>query len=75
MIFICRLFELFGQESNAKLLARESAPLQGIGPQNCLAFSVDGSKLATGGLVSNNFSCCRFLLFDFVLRFLFETFI
>ncbi|XP_061996515.1 SEC12-like protein 1 [Rosa rugosa] len=46
----CKLFELYGPESNAKLLARESAPLQGIGPQKCLAFSVDGSKLATGGL-------------------------
>lgn len=54
MIFVYRLFELHGQDSNVKLLARESAPMQGIGPQKCLAFSVDGSKLATGGLVSNN---------------------
>ncbi|KAI5344381.1 PREDICTED: SEC12 [Prunus dulcis] len=46
----CKLFELYGQESNAKLLAKELAPLKGIGPQKCLAFSVDGSKLATGGV-------------------------
>ncbi|XP_050386617.1 SEC12-like protein 1 [Argentina anserina] len=45
----CKLFELYAQDSNVKLLARESVPLRGIGPQKCLAFSVDGSKLATGG--------------------------
>lgn len=54
------MFELYGQESNAKLLAKELAPLKGIGPQKCLAFSVDGSKLATGGVVSNNLYYCPF---------------
>ncbi|KAM2695250.1 hypothetical protein EV1_039779 [Malus domestica] len=47
---VCKLFELYGQESTAKLLAKELPPLEGIGPQKCLAFSVDGSKLATGGV-------------------------
>ncbi|EXB58483.1 SEC12-like protein 1 [Morus notabilis] len=45
----CKLIELYGHKSNAKILAKELPPLQGVGPQNCLAFSVDGSKLATGG--------------------------
>lgn len=47
-----RLFELYGNETNMKLLAKELAPLQGIGPQTCITFSVDGSKFAAGGSVS-----------------------
>ncbi|XP_015876637.2 SEC12-like protein 1 [Ziziphus jujuba] len=45
----CKLFELYGRESNAKLLAKELPLLRDVGPQKCLTFSVDGSKLATGG--------------------------
>ena len=45
------MFELHGVESNTKLLAKELVPLQGVGPQKCIVFSVDGSKLATGGEV------------------------
>ena len=30
---------------------KELPPLNDVGSQNCLAFSVDGSKLATGGVV------------------------
>jgi hypothetical protein len=48
----CRLFELYGHEANMKLLAKELTPLQGIGSQTCITFSVDGSKFAAGGLVS-----------------------
>ncbi|XP_061353422.1 SEC12-like protein 1 [Gastrolobium bilobum] len=46
----CKLFELHGSEANMKLLAKELAPLQGIAPQKCISFSVDGSKFAAGGL-------------------------
>ena len=46
------MFELYGSETNMKLLAKELAPLQDIGPQNCITFSIDGSKFAAGGLVS-----------------------
>ncbi|KAA8534489.1 hypothetical protein F0562_032006 [Nyssa sinensis] len=45
----CKLFELYGHERNIKLLAKE-LPLQDIGSQKCLAFSVDGSRFATGGV-------------------------
>ncbi|XWS56354.1 hypothetical protein CRYUN_Cryun09bG0078900 [Craigia yunnanensis] len=55
--FICsttngggKLFELYGQETNLKLLVKELPPLQDAGPQKCLAFSVDGSRFATGGV-------------------------
>lgn len=48
----CRSFELYGHEGNIKFVRKEF-PLQDIGPQKCVAFSVDGSKLATGGIVSN----------------------
>lgn len=43
-----RLFEFYGQQLSPK----ELHPLQGVGPQKCLAFSTDGSKFATGGVVS-----------------------
>ncbi|XP_042482018.1 SEC12-like protein 1 [Macadamia integrifolia] len=45
----CRVFELCVQEESIKLLAKDLAPLQGVGPQKCLAFSTDGSKFASGG--------------------------
>lgn len=45
----CKLFELSGREANIKLMAKELAPLQGVGLQTCLAFSTDGSRFATGG--------------------------
>ncbi|XLS97611.1 hypothetical protein HN51_040346 [Arachis hypogaea] len=48
----CRLFELYGNETKMKLLAKELAPLQNISSQNCITLSVDGSKFATGGSVS-----------------------
>lgn len=44
----CRLFELNVQQ----LLPKELLPLQGVGPQKCLAFSTDGSRFATGGMVN-----------------------
>jgi hypothetical protein len=50
----CRLFELYGRESSTRLLAKELPPLQGVGQQKCMSFSVDGSKFATGGVVSKN---------------------
>ncbi|KAF9674943.1 hypothetical protein SADUNF_Sadunf10G0180200 [Salix dunnii] len=46
----CKLLELSGQETKLKLLAKELPPLHDVGPQNCMAFSVDGSKFATGGV-------------------------
>lgn len=46
----CKLFELCGQETSLKVLAKKLPPLQDVGPQKCLAFSVDGSKFATGGV-------------------------
>ncbi|KAF8403178.1 hypothetical protein HHK36_011275 [Tetracentron sinense] len=48
----CVFFELIGQKESIKLLAKELPPLQGVGPQKCLAFSADGSRFATGGEVS-----------------------
>ncbi|KAK0592285.1 hypothetical protein LWI29_016613 [Acer saccharum] len=46
----CKLFEVYGREEFLKLLAKKIAPLQDVGPQKCLAFSVDGSKFAAGGM-------------------------
>ncbi|OVA17905.1 WD40 repeat [Macleaya cordata] len=45
----CKLFELVCREENIKLLAKDLPPLEGVGPQKCLAFSVDGSRFASGG--------------------------
>ncbi|KAL8159907.1 hypothetical protein V2J09_001444 [Rumex salicifolius] len=45
----CKLYELTGKETEVKVLVKEMSPLQGIGLQNCVAFSFDGSRLATGG--------------------------
>uniref|UniRef100_M1BN12 Nucleotide binding protein n=1 Tax=Solanum tuberosum TaxID=4113 RepID=M1BN12_SOLTU len=44
-----QLFELYGHEDNIKFVCKEF-PLQDVGPQKCMAFSVDGSKLAIGGV-------------------------
>jgi len=46
----CKTFELLGEETEFKLLAKELSALQSVGPQKCLAFSVDGSNLASGGV-------------------------
>ncbi|KAH6804070.1 phosphate transporter traffic facilitator1 [Perilla frutescens var. frutescens] len=46
----CRLFELYGREDKVKLTSKEQLLLQGIGLQKCLAFSVDGTRFATGGI-------------------------
>ncbi|KAE8679441.1 SEC12-like protein 1 [Hibiscus syriacus] len=45
-----RLFELHGQGTHLKLSTKELPPLLDAGPQKCLAFSVDGSRFATGGV-------------------------
>ncbi|GAB2286918.1 PHD finger containing protein Phf1 [Dionaea muscipula] len=45
----CKLFELSGRETDVKLLAKELPCLQGVGVQKCIAFSIDGSRLASGG--------------------------
>ncbi|KAJ8766013.1 hypothetical protein K2173_020529 [Erythroxylum novogranatense] len=45
-----KLFELSGQETNVKLVAKDLHSLQDVGPQKCLAFSVDRSKFAAGGV-------------------------
>lgn len=49
---VYRLFELCGREDNLKLVCKELVPLQDVGPQKCLGFSVDGSRFASGGAVS-----------------------
>ncbi|CAI9759788.1 unnamed protein product [Fraxinus pennsylvanica] len=46
----CKLFEVYGREDYIKLTTKDLAPLQGVGPQKCLAFSVDGTRFATGGV-------------------------
>ncbi|KAL0317284.1 UNVERIFIED_CONTAM: SEC12-like protein 1 [Sesamum angustifolium] len=46
----CKLFELYGREDRIKLVAKEQLLLQGIGLQKCLAFSIDGTRFATGGV-------------------------
>eukprot|EP01018_Ginkgo_biloba_P016492 Gb_20317 [translate_table: standard] len=45
----CKFFELDSGKSKLKASDNNLYPLQGIGPQKCLAFSADGSKFATGG--------------------------
>ncbi|CAO2823388.1 unnamed protein product [Amaranthus hypochondriacus] len=45
----CKLFEICVQDTSMKLLAREAPSLEGVGQQNCVAFSVDGCKLGIGG--------------------------
>ncbi|PPR89390.1 hypothetical protein GOBAR_AA31303 [Gossypium barbadense] len=46
----CKLFELYGQETHLQLSTKELPPLLDAGPQKCLAFSVDGSRFAAGGV-------------------------
>ncbi|KAG8645307.1 SEC12-like protein 1 [Manihot esculenta] len=46
----CKLFELHNEETNLKVLSKQLPPLQDVGPQKCLAFSVDGSRFVTGGM-------------------------
>ncbi|CAA0814421.1 SEC12-like protein 1 [Striga hermonthica] len=46
----CKLFELDSREGKINLTAKEQLLLQGIGLQKCLAFSVDGTRFATGGV-------------------------
>ncbi|XP_051149628.1 SEC12-like protein 1 [Andrographis paniculata] len=45
----CKLFDMYGREDKMNLTAAEQLPLQGIGRQNCMAFSYDGTRFATGG--------------------------
>ncbi|KAI3880095.1 hypothetical protein MKX03_003916 [Papaver bracteatum] len=45
----CKLLEFQHKEEDLKILAKDLPPLEGVGPQKCLAFSVDGAKFATGG--------------------------
>ncbi|KAL3620220.1 hypothetical protein CASFOL_035132 [Castilleja foliolosa] len=46
----CKLFILNGREDNIELKTEELLPMQGVGLQKCLAFSVDGTRFATGGV-------------------------
>ncbi|KAJ4720677.1 SEC12-like protein 1 [Melia azedarach] len=46
----CKLFEVYGGETNLKLVAKSISPLHDAGPQKCLTFSVDGSRFASGGV-------------------------
>ncbi|KFK34472.1 hypothetical protein AALP_AA5G149700 [Arabis alpina] len=46
----CKLFEIFGGGKVVTILAKELPPLENAGLQKCMAFSFDGSKLATGGV-------------------------
>ncbi|KAL1532098.1 PHD finger containing protein Phf1 [Salvia divinorum] len=46
----CKLFELDVKEDKIKLTSKEQLLLQGIGPQKCLAFSIDGTRFSTGGV-------------------------
>lgn len=45
----CKYFELDDLKSKLKVSDKVLSPLLGVGPQNCLTFSVDGCKLAAGG--------------------------
>ena len=48
----CRLFQLRradGDEVTVRAAEREIPALQGVGEQNCLVFSPDGSRVAAGG--------------------------
>ncbi|KAK1315346.1 SEC12-like protein 1 [Acorus calamus] len=43
-----KLFELHGRELDVKLSEKPIASLENVGRQECLAFSTDGSRFATG---------------------------
>ncbi|KAI3989779.1 hypothetical protein MKX01_040749 [Papaver californicum] len=46
----CKLLEFQAKgEEGIKILAKDLPLLEGVGPQKCLAFSVDGAKFAAGG--------------------------
>ncbi|KAI4965231.1 hypothetical protein ZWY2020_054965 [Hordeum vulgare] len=45
----CRLFKLVYEDFTINLVSIDSPPLQSVGPQRCLAFSTDGTKLVFGG--------------------------
>lgn len=45
----CKLFELSDRDFAYKLVEKDLPPLQSVGPQKCIAFSTDGSKLVSGG--------------------------
>lgn len=45
----CKFFELDSGKSKLKVSDIVLSPMQEIGPQKCLTFSADGSKLASGG--------------------------
>lgn len=45
---------MHGHGDNIELVAKDLVPLQGAGLQKCLAFSFDGSKFASGGVVRSN---------------------
>ncbi|MCL7043614.1 hypothetical protein MKW94_009565 [Papaver nudicaule] len=46
----CKLLEFqVKEDEDVKILAKDLPSLEGVGPQKCLAFSVDGAKFATGG--------------------------
>ncbi|KAL6565412.1 PHD finger containing protein Phf1 [Orobanche gracilis] len=47
---LSRLFELYGREDKINLTEKEQCPLQRIGLQKCLAFSIDGTRFASGGV-------------------------
>ncbi|KAL0847828.1 hypothetical protein Bca101_021075 [Brassica carinata] len=46
----CKLFEIVVGATCTTILAKELPPLENAGLQKCMAFSFDGSKLATGGV-------------------------
>ncbi|XP_010521738.1 PREDICTED: SEC12-like protein 1 [Tarenaya hassleriana] len=46
----CKLFEVCGGETVIKISDQKPLPLEVVGPQKCLVFSFDGSKLAAGGV-------------------------
>ncbi|PKA54337.1 SEC12-like protein 1 [Apostasia shenzhenica] len=45
----CKLFELSDRDLSYKLVVKDLPPLESAGMQNCLAFSTDGSRFASGG--------------------------
>ncbi|KAK6933472.1 WD40 repeat [Dillenia turbinata] len=50
-IGVCKLLQLYGgQQTSVKIMAKDLPALHGVGPQKCLAFSVDGSRFAAGGV-------------------------
>lgn len=52
---MCRLFELFPQGQDIKLLAKDLPLLKDVGPQKIVVFSADGSRFAAAGVVIRTF--------------------